>query len=303
LQTIDILCATLTALKNEPFSLERLFQRLQLYKSPSVVLYFGKTSEEYVMVSSLRRDEVPSPQKQDNRVVTLNVFINPSRSGVRVGPWIRWMKYRMPKNVSRIEVLSTENVATFSFVLRITLVSSAIPNTAAWTKWIDVAPSDLQSIVCDIAQTELSDEDTLATFVAQLNFKLGINENLGQRYYKQVTVLPIMWAAPTTGYLKHDESVHHLQELGEMDQELSDIAHVLGKGRFNFSVEKTLRLPQAAYDDRTPSDVLDDGINDLIRKSGRLANSLIIVLYGGHGADTRRGLEGRPGEGDCIWAA
>jgi hypothetical protein len=93
-----------------------------------------------------------------------------------------------------MEFTSNKASGSYCFSIRIRLVASSTPNYALWTRWIDHAPENLQSITFDIEQASLnSDEDSVASFVAQLNFKLGINENLGQRYYQSVTVLPVMW--------------------------------------------------------------------------------------------------------------
>jgi len=83
-----------------------------------------------------------------------------------------------------------------------------------WTHWIDYAPVNLQSIAFNIEQASLqSDEDSVASYVAQLNFKLGINENLGQSYYQSVTILPVVWKKPTIIYLKLEEWKQNDREL------------------------------------------------------------------------------------------
>ncbi|KAF2691328.1 hypothetical protein K458DRAFT_455685 [Lentithecium fluviatile CBS 122367] len=160
------------------------------------------------------------------------------------------------------------------------------------------APANLQSITFDIEQASLkSDEDNIASFVAQLNFSLGINENLGQRYYQSVTVLPVMWKKPTINYLKPEEEQQMNTELAEIRDELNGITDVF-RDDFHYHVKPILELP--ADDSNDARHELIDHIQDLTRMHSRSKSSLLIIVYGGHGDDTGYITAE---EGDCVWVA
>jgi hypothetical protein len=301
------LCTALEELQKDTFNTYALFDNLLNNKnSPCNALWLGcsELRESIEIGASIPRSHSASGiLVPTGRSILLKTILIPSALGVDSQPWKQWIKWQLPKNVTKIHASIVENSKDFAFNLDVTLASSAIPDVTSWNEWIDRAPGNVQSIVCDIKQSDSSDEDTLATFVAQLNFKHGINESLGVRYYNSVTVLPIMWDEPADAYMHADDAERNLEELKDIHDELSAISEVFGEERFNFNVQQILRLPHEAHGHDEASDALDDRIHGLIKNFGRQSKSLIIVVYGGHGAETRISYEKHPDEGHCIWAA
>jgi hypothetical protein len=97
--------------------------------------------------------------------------------------------------------------------------------------------------------------------------------------------------------LKPEEKKRNDRELAQIRDELKGISDVF-KDDFHYLVKNVLELP--ADDNKGAKYKLMDEINDLTRMHGRDTNSLLIIVYGGHGEDTRYNVSV---EGDCVWVA
>ena len=139
------------------------------------------------------------------------------------------------------------------------------------------------------------DQDLLATFVAQLNFNVEIKAVLNVQDYKAVTVLPLMWAEAAMPYLLDQDLWANRAELAEIEEELLALGNIFKK-RFHYDVKKIWRIPD---DDENAEPLLDKKLRRLVDKHGQ-KGSLLIILYGGHGVDTRS-VKGY-GDDHCLWA-
>ena len=295
------LCSTLRDMATDSFTISRLYERLlrsqmKLRYTP----FYARLSEHgpAIQLQSVKAKDLVAQDPKKIRTILLNVNVIPAQDGLKLMPWIDWIKSYAPRKISGMEVTSNRASGRYCFNIRVRLMASSIPDYALWNRWIDHAPANLQSITFDIEQASLkSDEDSVASFVAQLNFNLGINENLGQRYYQSVTVLPVMWKKPTTNYLKPEERKRNDTELAEIRDELKGISDIF-KDEFHYHTKSILEL--SADDSDVARYELIDEINDLTRMHGRGTNSLLIIIYGGHGEDTRYSTSA---ESECIWAA
>ncbi|ORY11439.1 hypothetical protein BCR34DRAFT_587936 [Clohesyomyces aquaticus] len=155
---------------------------------------------------------------------------------------------------------------------------------------LDHAPANLRLMMFEI------EKDSLATFVTQLNFNLGINENLGQRYYQRVTVLPMMWKKPVIKYLAPEEDKENDIELAQIYGELKGIPDAF-RVDFRYYVKPILKL--SATNSADAKYEMVNALNNLIRNHGHDTRSLRIIIYGGHGSDTRYT---KLTEGDCVCA-
>jgi hypothetical protein len=286
---------------DEAFTISHLYERVlrqntNLYETPFYAR-LPKSGPEIQLQAVKAKDSVTQdPEKI--RTILLNVNIVPSQDGLDPMPWKDWIERYAPRNISGMEFTSNKASGSYCFSIRVRLMASLRPDYTQWTRWIDLAPADLQSITFDIEQASpKSNEDSVASFVAQLNFKLGINENLGQRYYQSVTVLPVMWKKPTINYLKPEEKKQNGIELAQIRGELEGISDVF-RDDFHYHVKSILEL-SADNSDVSKYELIDE-INDLIRMHGRGTGALLIIVYGGHGEDTRYSTSA---EGDCVWVA
>ncbi|KAL9093892.1 MAG: hypothetical protein Q9165_003815 [Trypethelium subeluteriae] len=143
-------------------------------------------------------------------------------------------------------------------------------------------------------------EDKVETLVTKLNENDAIKEVLEQKYYEQVAVLPIKWKKPGRHYLTQQESREHLQQLLDIKKELSDISDIF-RARFNYHVEEIFEISDEPQGVRKE---LRRRVDDLIDTYGE-SDSLIIIVYGGHGVNTRTSKEywRTKYESDNVWAA
>jgi hypothetical protein len=239
-----------------------------------------------------------------SRTLFLNISLGNPLKHVDSAPWISWIRGYSPPNVHGVEFVSSQNPSLFStpsFGLRVWLRDSFIPGSSAWLRWIEHIPGEVHAITVDIEKEDTpSDEDDIATFVAHLNLNAGVTDALRRNYYQKATVLPIMWGTPASNQIDVDYTKLYA-ERNDIQKELSDIGDVF-KSRFNFNVEPIWEIPddkpncQQALNKKIQklADEYDDG------------DALVIVLYGGHGADSRRKTSGyynTSQETHCIWIA
>ncbi|KAL1799676.1 hypothetical protein ACET3X_000018 [Alternaria dauci] len=162
--------------------------------------------------------------------------------------------------------------------------------------------------VTNLQQAKSADTSTsqsfLDTLVEQLNLDCEIKDIVKTKDYEAVTVLPLMWAEPLVPYPEPELSEHkaelkqikHRKELAEIEQELVDIGSVF-RTRFGYSVKEIFKIPD---DQEEAESLLQNEIHELVKQHGK-KGSLLIVIYGGHGADTRS-VKNR-GDDNSIWAA
>jgi|TARA_R110002003_G_scaffold244_8_gene17499 hypothetical protein len=139
------------------------------------------------------------------------------------------------------------------------------------------------------------DQNLLAALVAQLNFNTEIKAAMNVKDYSTVTVLPLMWAEAPIPYLLAEDMQKNRAELAEIEEELSNLGDVF-RDRFRYDVKKIWRIPD---DDENAQRLLNKKLIRFVNKHGH-EGSLLIILYGGHGVDTRS-VKAR-GDDDCWWA-
>ena len=295
------ICSALEDIATESFTISHLYgcvlrQKTNLFDT----LFYARLPDNgpEIQLQAVKVKNSVTQNPENIRTIFLNVNIVPAQDGLDAMPWNDWIESYAPRKISGMEFTSNKALGSYCFRIRVRLMGSSIPNYALWTRWIDHAPANLQSITFDVEQASLkSDEDSVASFVARLNFGLGINENLGQRYYQIVTVLPIMWKEPTINYLKPEEKKRNDTELAQIRGELEGISDIF-RDDFHYHVKSILEL--SANDSNDAKDELIDEIIHLTRMHGRGISSLLIIVCGGHGQDTRYRT---PVEGDCVWVA
>ncbi|KAL9083183.1 MAG: hypothetical protein Q9165_008626 [Trypethelium subeluteriae] len=295
------LCSTLEDLAAESFTVSRLYERILCWKSKFYETPFYarlSTSGPEIRLQSVKARYSVTRDEEKIRTIRLNLSIDPSQDDLDPIQWKDWIESYAPRDILEIEFCSNKASGSYSFGIRVKVMASFRPDYVQWTRWIDNAPTNLQSIGFDIEQASSErQEDSIALFVEQLNFKLGINENLGRSYYQNVTVLPIMWKKPTLNYLRPEEKNRNDMELSQVRDELEGISDVF-KDDFHYHVKSILEL--SADDTYVAECELVDGINELTRLHGGDTSSLLIIVYGGHGEDTRHNTAV---EGDCVWVA
>jgi hypothetical protein len=144
-----------------------------------------------------------------------------------------------------------------------------------------------------------NNQNILATLVASLNLDVEIKAILQVKEYTAVTVLPLMWAEASKPYLSTEQLHKSRVELASIEQELSELGQVF-KERFHYAVKKIWKIP----DHRNAERLLNKEIRRLVFEHGE-EGSLLIIIYGGHGADTRKTKTNDWGaeENNSIWAA
>lgn len=84
-------------------------------------------------------------------------------------------------------------------------------------------------------------DDALHTFITNLNLKGGIALALKKVFYKQATVLPLMWDDPYPDEVG-DKYNAFIAKRREMRNELKGISNMF-RNRFNFGVEDIWLIP------------------------------------------------------------
>jgi hypothetical protein len=239
-----------------------------------------------------------------SRTLFLNISLGNPLKDVDSALWISWVREYSPANVHRVEFISSQTPSLFStpnFGLRVWLRDSFIPGSSAWVRWIEHIPGEVHAITVDIEKGDApSYEDDIATFVAHLNLNAGVTDALRRNYYQKVTVLPIMWGPPASNQIDVDYTKLYA-ERKDIQKELSDIGDVF-ESRFNFKVEPIWEIPD---DKPNCQRALGKKIQKLADDHDD-AGALVIILYGGHGADSRRKTSGyynTSQETHCIWIA
>ncbi|KAH7066693.1 hypothetical protein BKA63DRAFT_125837 [Paraphoma chrysanthemicola] len=140
------------------------------------------------------------------------------------------------------------------------------------------------------------DQDFLVALVEQLNINDKIQAALNVKDYEKVTVLPLMWDEAKIPYMSSEDRLKNLAELADIQAELTALGDVF-RNRFRYDVKKIWKIPD---DNSSAEKLLNRKLRRLDDKHGQ-EGSLLIILYGGHGVDTRS-VKGR-GDDDCWWAA
>jgi len=217
------------------------------------------------------------------------------------------MSTEAPRNIEKIELLlqnSDEGLSAKdpdSFTLLVSLQETLIPDSEAWVHWIGKLPATVLTVDVEILPSDPPDSnDALHTFVANLNLEGGIALALKKVFYEHVTVLPLMWDDPDPDEVgdKYDALI---AERREMKDELKGISNVF-RNRFNFGVEDIWLIPD---DKNICQKRLGQKIEKFAGKHDK-ENTLAIIVYGGHGKETRLYKSGQWGlaqEGHSVWVA
>ena len=295
-----VLCSVLEDMADESFTMSRLYKRLVLERAslPRMPSYEFPEHSPRIRLQAVKARSSITEDLEKIRTILLNVNIIPQQGNLNSRAWMQWIWSYAPRQIAGMKVTPNKALGKYCFTIRVKVAATPMLDYTLWTRWIDHAPANLQWITVDVEQaSQSSDQDSVASFVAQLNFKLKINENLGQRYYQSVTVLPVMWKKPTINYLTPEEEVRTVDELDSIRDELEGISEVF-EDDFHYHVKRIFEL---SADDSTIAryDLIDE-IHHLTRMHGRSTSSLLIIVYGGHGEDTRYSTSE---EGDCVWVA
>ncbi|KAH7080945.1 hypothetical protein FB567DRAFT_532152 [Paraphoma chrysanthemicola] len=105
-----------------------------------------------------------------------------------------------------------------------------------------------------------------------------------------------MWDEAKNPYMSPKDRRRNRAELADIEQELAALGDVF-RNRFRYDVKKIWKIPD---DNSTAQKLLNGKLRRLDDKHGQ-EGSLLIILYGGHGVDTRS-VKGRDDD-DYRWAA
>lgn len=122
--------------------------------------------------------------------------------------------------------------------------------------------------------------------VNHLNKVQQTHRKLSAGCYENVTVLPIMWGHPKTTslWLTDKQRSKNTIELADICGELEELSRIFSS-LYNYKVKDILHI--SADDGSIAYQQLSTAILTLVRKHSQGPHNLIIIIYGGHGRDTR----------------
>ena len=276
----------LPTFENKTFTVKELYARLVTdggVGQPPLRRRHG--APRSIAISALKPLE---PDVRKPREVAMTISIARPLGDADLYAWCTWIE-SAPANLDRMEMFhhsSDPHQNSRKFVLRIRLQDSMIPDTKTWMRWIEHLPDSLQSIDVTFAPMDPHDgTDAVATFVKELNISSEMTEALKRIHYRNVTVLPIMWGYPEETEVPDLPYTALTRELSQIKQELLDLGKVF-RERFNFEVEPLWQIPHKSECQQ----LLRRRIQDFADNHDN-SNELVIIIYGGHGLETRLSAE------------
>lgn len=272
--------------------------------------------------SSIRLSALQNTSKPVPRTIFIHISLNYPVLIGDLHAWKLWITRWPPANIDKLEVLTdpsqkpSQHQNHAEFFLRVFLQDSLIPESKSWKEWLanvpqnvrklDVAIEPSGNLVVSPARREphgsnpivAQATDVVDTLVAQLNLDIELRNALS---YTKVTVLPFMWGKPLLSRQSHsseDWVKNYEWEHNQIKTEMENIGEVFRR-RFKYNVQPIFEIPDS-YDNSECQQMLRLEIqshlsshetlyrptNNGDSKNARRA-SLLIIVYGGHGVDTR----------------